>query len=126
MFPLQGPDESFTRRHNALVTDHPDLDWHLQAWMAHYTKRQAALTNELGWTKHKANKVWHGRQSYRREEVNEIAGWLGIRPHELLMAPSEALALRRLRETAALIAADGALTDLGQRATSREPAKSRA
>lgn len=90
------------------MTEHPDLDWHLQEWMTHFEKRQAALTNELGWTKHKANKVWHGRQAYRRDEVNQIATWLGIRPPELLMAPTEALALRRLRETAALIVAESA------------------
>ena len=75
-------------------------DWHLQAWMRHFGKKQAALTNELGWNKSKANHVWHGRQEYRRETVREVATWLGIEPFELLMAPKEALALRGLREMA--------------------------
>jgi hypothetical protein len=81
-------------------------DWFLREWLAHFDKKQAALINELGWTRNKANKVWHGRQPYRREFVQEIAGWLGLRPYELLMAPDEAMALRRLRESVRLIAAE--------------------
>lgn len=76
--------------------------------MQHLGKRQAALVNELGWDKSKAHIVWHSKQPYRRDLVNEISTWLSIRPYELLMSPNEALALRRLRETAALIVADEA------------------
>jgi hypothetical protein len=83
-------------------------DWHLQDWMRHFGKRQASLTNELGWSKNRANIVWHSQQPYRRDVVNELAAWLGIRPYELLMPPAEAMALRRLRETAALIVGGGA------------------
>lgn len=85
-------------------------DWYLREWMAHFDKRQASLTNELGWNKSKANFFWHGRQSYRREVVNEISGWLGIEPYELLMSPREALALRRLRQAAAVIVAEDGQT----------------
>jgi transcriptional regulator with XRE-family HTH domain len=88
------------------VTDEPQLDWFLREWLTHFGKRQAALVNELGWNKQRASYVWNSRQSYRREVVNEIAQWLGIRPFELLMPPREALALRRLRETAAAIVAE--------------------
>lgn len=88
-----------------MSSDEPD--WHLQDWMRHFKKRQAALVNELGWTKGRANYVWHGESPYRREVVNEIAAWLGIQPFELLMRPQDALALRRIRETALVIAAEG-------------------
>jgi hypothetical protein len=81
-------------------------DWHLQAWLRHFGKKQAALTNELGWNKSKANHVWHSRQEYRRETVNELADWLGIEPFELLMPPQDALAIRRLRELAAQIVSE--------------------
>jgi len=74
--------------------------------MAHFEKKQAALTNELGWNKSKANHVWHSRQEYRRETVNEVSAWLGIEPYELLMKPAEAIALRGLREMAAQIVAE--------------------
>lgn len=83
-----------------------DPDWYLQQWLAHFGKRQASLVNELGWDKSKAHIIFHSKQPYRRDIVNEVSEWLGIRPFELLMPPSEALALHRLRETAALIAAE--------------------
>ena len=89
---------------NGDVTDAPD--WYLKEWLRHFGKKQVALINELGWTRNKANKVFHGRQPYRREFVNEVAEWLGIRPFELLMPPPEAEALRRIRTTAAMIVAE--------------------
>lgn len=92
------------------MTDSSDKDWYLQEWLAHFGKRQAALTNELGWNKSRAHFVFHGEQAYRRGDVNEVAKWLGIEPFELLMYPEQALALRRIRETAAVIVAG----DVGQ------------
>lgn len=83
-----------------------DSDWYFQGWMIHFGKRQASLVNELGWDKARASYVWHGRIPYRRDVVNEVANWLGIRPFELLMPPAEALALRQLKETAFAIAAE--------------------
>ena len=82
-------------------------DWYLRAWLAHFGKKQAALVNELGWDKARANFLWHSKQAYRRDDVNIVATWLGIAPFELLMSPKDALALRRLRETAKLIAEGG-------------------
>lgn len=84
----------------------PGADWHLKEWLGHFKKRQAALVNELGWDKAKANFVFHGKQPYRRELVNQVAEWLKIEPYELLMAPQEALALRALREHARIIAGE--------------------
>ena len=89
-------------------SDNPNMtdeapDWHLREWLLHLGKRQASLVNELGWDKSRANFLWHSKQPYRRDDVNAVAKWLNIAPHELLMRPAEALALRRLRETAAEI-----------------------
>lgn len=81
-------------------------DWFLQAWMNHFGKRQADLAKAMGWSKNRAHFVWHSSQPYRRPEVNRIAKWLGIRPFELLMSPREAMALRGLRQTAAIIVAE--------------------
>lgn len=81
-------------------------DWHLKEWVTHFGKRQAALVNELGWDKARASYLWHGKQPYRRDIVNEVASWLGIEPFELLMPPSDALALRSLREAAKAIVAN--------------------
>jgi hypothetical protein len=93
------------------MSETPSPDWFIQEWLAHFGKKQAALTNELGWNKSRANFYWHSHQPYRREVVNEVATWLGIKPYELLMPPDEALALRRLRETAELIVSQGGRDD---------------
>lgn len=84
----------------------PDSDWHLRDWMTLHGKRQSSLVAELGWSKAKANDVWHSDQPYKRDILNEVARWLQLRPYELLMPPHEAMALRRLRETAEQIVAD--------------------
>ena len=84
--------------------ENTEPDWHLQEWMRHLGKRQADLVRELGWAKGRANKFYHGQHPYRREIVNELARWLEIAPYELLMAPDEALMLRRLREAALEVA----------------------
>lgn len=98
----------------AMGEDSKGGDWYLKDWMAWFGKRQADLAKSLGWTKNRAHFVWHGTQPYRRPEVNEIARWLGIKPYELLMPPNEAMALRRLRETAATIVAENDQTPFEQ------------
>lgn len=99
---------------NLVVSETELPNWHLQEWLAHFGKRQAALVNELGWDKAKANFIYHGKQHYRRKDVAEVASWLGLQPYEVLMRPADAMALRRLRESAKTIAAgdvDAALGD---------------
>ena len=81
-----------------------EKNWFLQEWLDHFDKRQSSLVNELGWDKSRANFVYHGKQPYRRDLVNEIAAWLQIEPYELLMDPKEAVAIRYLRAAARSIA----------------------
>ena len=88
----------------AVMSSEQDDDWHLKAWAKHLGKKQADLVNELGWTSGRASKVWNSGIPYKREIVNEVASWLGIRPFELFMRPREAESLRRLRDTAREIA----------------------
>jgi transcriptional regulator with XRE-family HTH domain len=100
-------------------------DWFLQEWADFLGKRQADLVKELGWLKNAAHRIWHGKQPYRRETVNEIAEWLGIKPYELLMTPKEAVALRRLRETAAQIVAEGETPPFRGAPTKKTPQKAK-
>ncbi len=79
-------------------------DWFLREWAEVRAKKQSGLTAELDIHKTTAHRLWTGKQPYRRDFVNLIAAWLGIEPYELLMAPEEAMAIRRLRETAKIIA----------------------
>lgn len=88
-----------------VVSDTTEPDWHLQEWMTYFEKKQASLTNELGWNKGRANHIYHGKQKYNRDLVNEVTQWLGIEPYELLMQPEAALQLRALRDSALAIAA---------------------
>lgn len=98
-------DLSCANRHIEFVSEASGHDWYLQQWMAHFNKKQAALTNELGWNKGRANHIWHSKQEYKRDLVNEVSSWLGIEPYELLMPPAEALQLRALKASALAIAA---------------------
>lgn len=91
---------------NVDVTESDDRDWYLQEWAAASGKRQADLVNELGFAKNQAFRVWHGKQPYRRDIVNQLASWLGIEPYELLMPPERAARLKQLEESAYAIAAD--------------------
>jgi transcriptional regulator with XRE-family HTH domain len=75
-------------------------DWFLVDWMTLHDKVQTSLVNELGLSKNTANKLWHGTQPYKRELINQVADWLDIEPYELLLPPSEALAIRDMRESA--------------------------
>jgi hypothetical protein len=82
------------------VNDSPEADWYLQDWAAFRDKRQADLVSDLGWLKNHAHRIWHGKQPYRRDIVNQVAAWLGAAPYELLLPPEEAMRIRLMREAA--------------------------
>lgn len=72
-------------------------DWFFREWLRATNKRQRDIVNDLGWNKGKVSLMYNGKQDYTREEVNELAAYLRIRPHELLMHPDDAESIRRLR-----------------------------
>ena len=80
--------------------------WYLAEWGAHFKKTQADAQREINWPKSNASELWNGKQRYTQDLVDQVINWFGIAPYELFMHPEEALALRRLRETALAIAAD--------------------
>ncbi len=75
----------------------PRHDWFLREWLRTLGKRQADIVKDLDWNKSKVSLMIRGEQQYTRETVNELADYLSLRPHELLMHPDDAMALRRLR-----------------------------
>ena len=75
----------------------PRHDWYLEAWLKATGKKQADIVRDLDWNKAKVSLMVRGKQPYTREEVNELAAYLHIRPHELLMHPDDAHAMRRLK-----------------------------
>jgi hypothetical protein len=75
----------------------PSHDWFLKEWLRASGKKQADVVRDLDWNKSKVSLMIRGLQPYTREEVNELAAYLHIRPHELLMHPDDAHAIRRLK-----------------------------
>lgn len=75
----------------------PRQDWYFREWLAASGKRQKDVVKDLDWNKAKASLLASGKQSYSREDVNEIAAYLNVRPFELLMHPDDAHAMRRLK-----------------------------
>lgn len=88
------------------VANPPRHDWYLKAWMASLKVRQRDIMEATGYSKATMSDLTTGKQRYNRDILNEIAAVLHIRPAELLMHPDEAMAIRRVRESAVQIAAE--------------------
>jgi hypothetical protein len=74
----------------------PRHDWYLKDWLQATNKKQSDIVRDLDWNKAKVSLMVRGLQPYTREEVNELAEYLNIHPHELLQHPDRAFATRRL------------------------------
>ena len=79
---------------------HPGHDWYLKEWLATLGKKQADIVRDLDWNKARVSLMLRGKQPYDRDSLNELAIYLHLQPHELLMHPEDAMALRRLRHDA--------------------------
>lgn len=84
----------------------PHHDWYLKQWLLTLGKKQRDIVKDLDWNKAKASLMVNCKQPYSRDEVNELASYLNLKPYELLMSPEEAMAIRKMRESAILIAAE--------------------
>jgi transcriptional regulator with XRE-family HTH domain len=82
----------------------PKHDWYLKEWLTTLGKKQADVCRDLDWNKARISLMLRGVQPYDRDSLNELADYLSLRPHELLMHPSDAMALRALRAEALKIA----------------------
>lgn len=85
----------------------PRWDWYLKDWMLTLGKIQADLEKDLEWNKSKASFMYNYKQRYHREDVNQVAEWLQIEPYELLMHPSDAMHVRKLRARELEVVATG-------------------
>jgi len=82
----------------------PGHDWYLKEWLLTLGKKQADIVRDLDWNKARVSLMLRGKQPYDRDSINELAAYLNLKPHELLMHPSDAMSLRSLREEAVKIA----------------------
>jgi transcriptional regulator with XRE-family HTH domain len=78
----------------------PGHDWYLKEWLATLGKKQADIVRDLDWNKARVSLMLRGKQPYDRDSLNELATYLNLQPHELLMHPADAMALRRLKAAA--------------------------
>jgi hypothetical protein len=89
-------------RYPSLMAE-PGHDWYLKEWLATLGKRQADIVRDLGWNKARISLMLRGKQPYDRDSINELATYLHLQPHELLMHPEDAMALRQMRKAASEI-----------------------
>lgn len=75
--------------------------WYLVEWAERLGVRQKDAINKLGWSKAQASDLFNGNQRYTQDLIDEVSQWLQLAPYELLMPPSEALAIRAMRDSAA-------------------------
>lgn len=78
-------------------------DWYLKEWLGTLEVSQADLCRSTGYPKAKVSELATGKSRYNRDNIATIADALHLRPHELLMHPKEAMALRQIRSDAAEI-----------------------
>ena len=82
------------------------VNWFLREWMDTLEVNQATMIERTGWSKATASQLYNGKQDYSPAVVNAAAVALSVKPHELLMPPADAMAIRRLRQTALDIVGD--------------------
>lgn len=111
---LDGRNDFRGRLFYAPLMARPSHDWYLREWLAYYGKRQSDLVRDLDWNKARVSLMLRGEQQYTRDALNEVATYLNLAPHELLMAPEDAMALRRLRADAIRIAGSSAPDETAQ------------
>jgi transcriptional regulator with XRE-family HTH domain len=76
------------------------LDWFLGDWLKTLQVSQADLVRATDYPKAKVSDLVTGKQRYNRDILNDIARALNIEPHELLMHPDDANAIKRMRRLA--------------------------
>jgi transcriptional regulator with XRE-family HTH domain len=86
--------------------------WYLVEWAERLGVRQKDAIDKLGWSKAQASDIFNGKQRYTADLVDEVAQWLHLAPHELLMHPTDAMAMRAVRESAARMTGPVAAGDL--------------
>jgi hypothetical protein len=89
-------------RYPSLMAE-PGHDWYLKEWLATLGRKQADIVRDLGWNKARISLMLRGKQPYDRDSLNELAIYLHLQPHELLMHPDDAMALRQMRKAASEI-----------------------
>ena len=89
----------------------PRHDWYLKEWLHTLEKKQADIARDLDWNKARVSLMIRGEQQYTRDAVTVLSAYLNLQPHELLMHPEDAMAIRNLRHELIRIANLGSTSD---------------
>lgn len=73
------------------------VGWFLREWMETLKVRQADMMKRAGWSKTTASLLYNCQQDYNPQLVRDAARALNVEEWELLMPPSLAMQIRRLR-----------------------------
>lgn len=87
------------------------INWYLREWMDLLGVKQAEMCRLTGWSKASMSQLYNNLQDYNPTLVNEAAKALHLEPFELLMKPERAMALRRQKEAALVLAHDSENTN---------------
>lgn len=90
------------------------INWYLREWMDSLGVIQAEMCRRTGWSKASCSQLYNNKQDYSPEIVNAAAQALHVEPFELLMRPERAMALRRQREAALVLAHDSEVIDAAE------------
>ena len=82
-------------------------NWYLRAWMKATGVTQAVLISKTNLSKTAVSLLVNDRQDYTPEIIRDVALALNVAPHELLMDPEDAMALRALRQDALRVVEHG-------------------
>lgn len=82
------------------------VHWYFRQWAEAMNLRQVDMVRLTGWNKTTVSLLWNDRQDYTPAIVEGAAAAMNLRPFELLLPPDEAMAIRRMRESAVQLAAD--------------------
>jgi transcriptional regulator with XRE-family HTH domain len=74
----------------------PKSRGYVKEWLQLADLKQSDLVRLLGYSKAKANAIWHGEQRLNEDILDELAPLANARPYELLMQPETAMRFRRL------------------------------
>lgn len=75
-------------------------NWYLRDWLAMLGVGQSQLVEKTDLSKTAVSLLYNDRQDYTPAIIRDVAMALNIAPHELLMHPEDAMALRQLRRDA--------------------------
>lgn len=81
-------------------------DWYLKDWLRTLRISQSALAERLDWQNSKVSRLVNGTSDWNREHLEQVATALHLQPFELLLHPEDAMSVRRMRDSALVIAAD--------------------